>query len=335
MEAFSDLVSLLRYPAGATLLLTHVHPDGDVLGSTLGLGLALQAAGHPVTLAGPHPVPEIYRFLPGAALVRQWSRASENPSTKDSEGSGGPYALVVMMDCPDPERANGLLEGARGPASRVLNIDHHPDNKRYGDVNWIVPTASATGEMVCDLLIALGLPITPAIATNLYTAIHTDTGSFRYSNTTPKTLRAAADLVACGADPAHVASCLYETRAPGSLKLLGELLQRVEVSPDGRVAWLCLPPGSVPESFVEAEDLVTYPRSLAGVEVSLLLREVGDGRVKVSLRAKGGVNVGRLAARFGGGGHANAAGCAVEGALDQVRSVMLSVLAEAMAPEST
>lgn len=333
MDAFRDLVALLGRPQGAVLFLTHVHPDGDVLGSTLGLGLALQNAGHPVTFAGPHLVPEIYRFLPGAALVRQWLRAPENPSARNQGESSGPYGLVVMADCPNPERANGLLEGARGPASRVLNIDHHPDNKRYGDVNWIVPTASATGEMVYDLLVALGLPITPAIATNLYTAIHTDTGSFRYSNTTPKTLRAAADLVACGADPAHVASCLYETRAPGNLKLLGELLQQVEVSPDGRVAWLCLSPGSVAESFVEAEDLVTYPRSLAGVEVSLLLREVGDGSVKVSLRAKGGVNVGRLAARFGGGGHANAAGCTIEGALERARSLILCAVTEAMESE--
>ncbi len=215
----------------------------------------------------------------------------------------------------------------------MINIDHHPDNKRYGDINWIDPTASATGEMVYDLLTTLELPITPSIATNLYTAIHTDTGSFRYSNTTSKTFTAVADLVARGADPAYVASCLYEARAPGSLKLLGELLQKVEVSPDGRVAWLCLSPGSVPESFVEAEDLVTYPRSLAGVKVSLLLREVGDGRVKVSLRAKGEVNVGKLAARFGGGGHANAAGCTVEGTLDQVRSAILRAASQAIESE--
>lgn len=321
MQAFSDLVSLLKRPRGPILLLTHVHPDGDVLGSTLGLGLALQDAGHAVTIAGPHPVPEIYRFLPGASLVHQWAEA------------GRSYDLLIMTDCPNPERANGLLEGARGPASRVINIDHHPDNKRYGDINWIDPTASATGEMVYDLLTTLELPITPSIATNLYTAIHTDTGSFRYSNTTSKTFTAVADLVARGADPAYVASCLYEARAPGSLKLLGELLQKVEVSPDGRVAWLCLSPGSVPESFVEAEDLVTYPRSLAGVKVSLLLREVGDGRVKVSLRAKGEVNVGKLAARFGGGGHANAAGCTVEGTLDQVRSAILRAASQAIESE--
>lgn len=322
MEAFSDLVALLRRPPGEILFLTHVHPDGDAIGSMLGLGLALRDAGHSVTFAGPHAVPELYRFLPGAALIRQWSRAPEP--------SDGSWDLVILADCGDPGRADGLLEGARGPASKVVNIDHHPDNKLYGHVNWVEPAASSTGEMVYDLLVALGFPITPMIAANLYTAIHMDTGSFRYSNTTPKALRAAADLVARGADPAAVASRLYETRAPGSLKLLGELLQQVEVSPDGQVAWLCLTSGSAPESFIEAEDLVTYPRSLAGVKVSLLLRDVGEGLVKVSLRAKGEVNVARIAARFGGGGHANAAGCAVEGNMEQAKTAVLKAVAEAM-----
>ncbi len=322
MEAFSDLVALLRRPPGEILFLTHVHPDGDAIGSMLGLGLALRDAGHSVTFAGPHAVPELYRFLPGAALIRQWSRAPE--------ASDGSWDLVILADCADTGRVDGLLEGARGPESKVVNIDHHPDNKRYGHVNWVEPAASSTGEMVYDLLIALGFPITPMIAANLYTAIHMDTGSFRYSNTTPKALRAAADLVARGADPAEVASRLYETRAPGSLKLLAELLQQVEASPDGQVAWLCLPSGSAPESFIEAEDLVTYPRSLAGVKVSLLLRDVGEGLVKVSLRAKGEVNVAKIAARFGGGGHANAAGCAVEGNMEQAKTAVLKAVAEAM-----
>jgi phosphoesterase RecJ-like protein len=313
-----DLVRLLSNPPGPVLLLAHVYPDGDVLGSLLGLGLALLERGYPITMAGPHPVPDVLHFLPGASLLRQWSEAKET------------FDLVLLADCPDPSRTHGLLEGARSPTTRVVNIDHHPDNKRYGDVNWIDPTASASGEMVYSLLLALTFPITREIATNLFTALHTDTGSFRYSNTTSHTLKVAADLVTHGADPARVAAHLYETRPAGSLKLLGRLLQEVEMSVDGNAAWLALPAGSVPETFLETEDLVTYPRSIAGVKVAFLLREVGAGGVKASLRAKGEVDVGRIAARFGGGGHANAAGCMLRGSLEDATRAILQAVSEAI-----
>jgi phosphoesterase RecJ-like protein len=314
-----SLFRLLSSPPGSILLLAHVYPDGDVLGSLLGLGLALLDRGRPVTMAGPHPVPAGLHFLPGASLFRPWSEAKEA------------FDLVLLADCPDPSRTNGLLEGARVATTRVINIDHHPDNRCYGDVNWIDPTASASGEMVYRLLRALDFPITREIATNLFAAIHTDTGSFRYSNTSPRALRVAADLVARGADPAQVASHLYETRPAESLKLLGRFLEQIEVSADGSAAWLALPAGSASEAFLETEDLVTYPRSLTGVKVAFLLREVGGGGVKVSLRAKGEVDVGRIAARFGGGGHANAAGCTLRGSLEDARRMILGAVSEAMA----
>lgn len=314
----AELVALLRAPRGRVLLLGTVQPDGDLLGSQIGLGLALADAGAAVTLAGPHPVPDVLRFLPGAALVERWERAT------------GSFDLVILVDCPDPSRTNGLLEGSRGPATRVVSIDHHQDSRRYADVHWVEPAASATGEMVYDLIQALGLKLTPEIATNLYTSIHTDTGSFRYSNTTPRALRVAADLVAHGARPELVAGALYECRRPEDLRRLAELLARVEVSPDGRVAWLALPAGSVTEAFVAAEDLVNYPRSIASVKVAALFREIDPGSVKASLRAKGEVNVARIAAAFGGGGHANAAGCTIAGSLAEARDAILKSVAEAL-----
>jgi phosphoesterase RecJ-like protein len=182
---------------------------------------------------------------------------------------------------------------------------------------------------VYKLLVALGWPISAPVAMNLFTAIHTDTGSFRYSNVTPETFRISAALVASGADPARVSSALYERRERNSLRWLGEVLARVRVSDDGRVAWVALPPGLVPESFIEAEDLVNYPRSVESVRVACLFRE-RDGRVKVSLRGKGDVEVNRIAARFGGGGHRNAAGCTVAGSLDEVRSAVLAAVTEAL-----
>ena len=315
----AELVALLRPPRGSVLVLGTVQPDGDLLGSQIGLGLALADAGASVTLAGPHPVPDVFRFLPGADLVQRWERAP------------GRFDLVILVDCPEPSRTNGLLEGARGATTRVVSIDHHPDSKRYAHVHWVEPAASATGEMIYDLVRAVGLKLTPEVVTNLFTSIHTDTGSFRYSNTTPRTFKIAADLVAHGARPHLVAGALYEGRRPEDLRRLGELLGRVEVSSDGVVAWLALPADTVSEGFLAAEDLVTYPRSIAGVKVAALLREVGLGTVKVSLRAKGEVNVGKIAAAFGGGGHANAAGFTMSGSLAAARDAVLRAVADALA----
>ena len=314
------LVETLSGRGGRILLLGHVHPDADVLGTLFALGLALERSGWSPTFAGPHPVPDVLAFLPGSDRYEVWSHAAAQ------------FPVIVLTDCPNHARTEGLLEQARGPESRVLNIDHHPDNRRYGSLDWIDPEAAATGEMVHELIGALGLPVTPDIALNLFTAIHTDTGSFRYSNTTARTFRIAAALTRAGADPALVSDRLYQRRAAGSLNELGAVLRRVAVSEDGRVAWLTVPRGLVSDAFVSAEDLVSYPRSLDGVRVAMLLREDAPGTVKVSLRAKGDVAVNRIAGRFGGGGHENAAGCTVPGDLDDVARTMLAAVREAMAP---
>lgn len=315
------LLETLGRRGGEALLLGHVHPDADVLGTLLGMGLALERAGWAVTLAGPHPVPEPLRFLPGAERYQAWARS---PRT---------FPVVVMTDCPNPGRTEGLLEGARAPAGQVLNIDHHPDNHRYGTVNWIDPAAAATGEMVVALLRALDLEITPDIAVNLFTAIHTDTGSFRYSNTTPRTFRLAAELMECGVRPDAVSDRLYQQRRPEALRQLAEVLRRVEVSSDGQLAWLTVPEGLVSDAFVAAEDLVNYPRSVAGVRVAILLREEGPGLIKASLRGKGDVAVNRIAHQFGGGGHEAAAGCTIAGTLPAATAAVLLAAREALRSE--
>ncbi len=312
------LLDVLAHPRGQALMLGHVHPDGDVLGTLLGLGLALETAGWNVTFAGPHPVPDVLAFLPGSERWQVWSRA---PRAFDA---------LVLTDCPNDGRTEGLLEGARGASTRVLNIDHHPDNRRYGTVNWIDVSAAATGEMVLDLIKALGLKVTREIALNLFTAVHTDTGSFRYSNTTARTFQAAAELTAAGAEPALVSDRLYQRRPKDALITLGEVLRRVEVSPDGRVAWLTVPRGLTSEAFMAAEDLVTYPRSIEGVKVAVLLREEAPGVVKASLRGKGDVPVNRIAHRFGGGGHENAAGCTLSGTLEDATATLLAAVAQAL-----
>jgi phosphoesterase RecJ-like protein len=317
-----DVLRAFDRAPGRALMLGHVHPDADVLGTLLALGEALEGRGWRVVEGGPHPAPGALDFLP---------RVERYEVLKTLEGR---FDLVVLTDCPNPDRTEGLIDAARVAADAVVNIDHHPDNRRYGTVNWIDVGAAATGEMIYRLLLALGASLTPSIASNLFTAIHTDTGSFRYSNVTPDTFRIASALTEAGADPAAVSSALYERRAPDALRFLGESLSRVRVSDDGRIAWLALPAGLVPERFIEAEELVNYPRSIATVKVGCLLRELGGGRVKVSLRAKGEVDVNRVAAQFGGGGHANAAGCTVRGTLDSVTDQVLDAVRAAVASAS-
>ena len=313
-----EVMDLLR-GRQSFVLLAHLYPDGDVLGSQLGLGLALAAAGRRVTLACRHPVPEPFHFLPGADQVQQWKAAQGDPE------------VVVTLDCPEPSRLGGLLEGFRPPGAVVVNIDHHSDNRRYGDVNWVQPGASATGEMVFELLDALGLPLTVDVAVNLYTAIVTDTGSFRYSNTTPKTLRIAARLLEAGVDPAAVGNELYESRHLAGLHLLGRMLQQVEASPDGRIAWVVIDRSQMESADLpEAEDFVTYPRSLRTAKVAVLFREL-RAEVKVSFRAKGEVDVARIAHGFGGGGHPNAAGAVIEGDLARVKPLVLDAVRRAVA----
>ena len=314
------LLAALARPSGHALMLGHVHPDADVLGTLLALGLALEARGWRVRYGGPHPAPAILSFLPG---VERYERLVALEQSFD---------VIVLTDCPNPDRTEGLLEQAHRGGGQVLNIDHHPDNRGYGDLHWIDPAAAATGELVYRLLTALDAPLTPAIATNLFTAIHTDTGSFRYSNVTPETFAIASALVAAGAEPARVSTALYERRPAGALGMLGATLSRIEVSEDGRVAWLALPAGAVPEAFVESEELVNYPRSIASVRVACFLRDRG-GEVKVSLRAKGDVDVNTIAARFGGGGHRNAAGCSVKGSLAEVTRAVLDAVGDALAED--
>jgi phosphoesterase RecJ-like protein len=311
------VLAVFRRGPQRAVLLGHVHPDADAVGTLLALGVVLRERGWAVLCGGPHPAPEVLSFLPGVEGYQRLERIE------------GAWDVAILTDCPNPARTEGLLDEARRAGARIVNIDHHHDNRQYGHVNWVDPGAAATAELVYWLLVALGVSPSPAVATNLYTAIHVDTGSFRYSNVTADTFRVAAALVEAGADPAWVAGRLYERRSPESLRLLAATLARIQVSGDGRVAWLSLPAGTVPEAFVEAEDLVTYPRSIASVRVACLLRE-RDGVVKVSLRSKGDVDVSRIAAKFGGGGHPNAAGCTVAGSLDEVTQQVLASVGAAL-----
>lgn len=298
----------------AVLLLNHVSPDGDCLGSTLALARALWAHGKRAVVASADGVPDMYRFLPGADRI------------VTDVAPGDAFGAVVFMECSTPDRAGGLAARAAAvPLS--INIDHHVSNAGYGDLVLYDPGAAAVGELVTPIVAALG-PIDPDTATCLLTALLTDTGSFRYASVTPRTLRIAADLVQAGASPAHVFTRVYENRPAAAMRLLGLALSRLALSPDGRIAWTAVTQEMLRESgapMEESEGIVGWLRAMAGVHAALLFKEEPDG-IHVSLRGGPGVRAHVIAEAFGGGGHAAAAGFTAAGPLpDVVRRTLTAV----------
>jgi len=296
------------------LLLNHVSPDGDCLGSTLALARALRARGGQAVVASNDGVPAMYRFLPGADQIVSEILPDE------------PFDAAVFMECSTPDRAGALAARAVG-APLWINIDHHVSNGGYGDLILYDPAAAAVAELVTPIVQALG-PLDPGGATCLLTALLTDTGSFRYASVTPRTLRIAAELVAAGASPADVYTQVYENRPVGALRLLGVALGRLTMSPDGRVAWTAVTQEMLRETgaaMEESEGIVGMLRAIGGVQVALLFKEEPDG-IHVSLRGRPGVRANVIAEAFGGGGHAAAAGFTAAGPLpDVVRRTLEAV----------
>lgn len=316
---FAQIVDLLRTKE-SFLMLLHVQPDGDSIGSTLALGLALEQAGKRVTMVRVDELPAVYRFLPGSEKFVPWQEVS------------GEYDAVIFMDCGDLERTGEAAVLVRLAKVKV-NIDHHVTNNLYGDLNYIDPARAAVGEQVYLLMKELGLPLNKEIATALYTSIVTDTGNFRYENTSPDTHLIAAHLLVEDVEPYEVSKAIYETRSMASLQLLAHALNSLERSDDGQIAWVTVT-RAVFDQFQakpeDTEDLISYPRSLQGVEVAICFREVQDDQVKVSFRSKKWCDVSRLAMRFGGGGHARAAGCTFRGSLQAAKDAVLAAAREAL-----
>jgi len=281
----------------------HESPDGDSVGSALAMGLTLMRLGRRVDLVTSDPVPSAYRWLPGADLIRPCTAVQ------------GPHEVALLLDCSSLERAGGAAELA-ARAGRLVNIDHHPTNDGFGDFSLVDPAAAAVAEILAGVLEAWGRPPDRDVATCLYTGLLTDSGSFRFANTTAHSLETAGRLVRRGADPAAVAEAVYEHRSPAHLRLLGRALQGLQLDCDARLAWVRL----LRRDFAacgagdeDVEGIVGYLRTVDGVEVAALFRETGEGRVKVGFRSRSRVDAARLAARFGGGGHSRAAGCWLEG----------------------
>ncbi len=322
MSDFAPVIELFS-KKNEFLVTAHVNPDGDAVGSLLGLGLLLKSMGKEVVLVLAQPVPSTYRFLPGSDRVFLPQDLSRET-----------YEVGVALDCSELERVGEALQKILKNCRFLVNIDHHLSNKRFGDLNLVDSEAAATGEIICELAEKMGVKISPEVATNLYTALVTDTGSFQFANTTPRCHYTAARLLEYGAKRQQIREFLYEQRSLPSLRLLEKALGTLSLNSNGRIAWMkvrkefFLETGAVPE---DCEGFIEYPKSLAGVELGVLFKEIEYGEVKVGFRSKTLLDVSKLAELFGGGGHERAAGCVVSGELDRVVELVIATAEEFLA----
>jgi len=292
------------------LICSHVRPDGDCVGSTLGLLYALEAMGKTARAFNASPIPLNFQFLPGWERIANDVRDGFEPET------------TVFVDCGGPDR----VEDGFQPRGYVINIDHHATNDVFGEVNYIDVKATAVGEQIFAVVDRLGIPLTPEIATNLYLAILSDTGGFRYPNTRMHTFEVAARLVDAGANPSTISQEFYETRSPESLWLQGQVLSNLHIECEGTFCWAEITWDmykKVGGEENEPDGLVSDMRGVRGVEVSALVHELEEGGLRVGIRSKGKVDVSVLAQRLGGGGHHNASGAFILGNYDEIKRRVL------------
>ena len=290
---------------------THVRPDGDAIGSLLGMTFILRKLGKEADPYCQDSVPPAQEFLIGSGEIR---RQIENPVT---------YDAAVLVDCGSFVRVGRHLADSIRGIPTLIDIDHHVNETPFGDVFWVDPSASSTCEMLYRLCKHLQVPLDAATATQLYTGILTDTGSFRFANTNHRVLQIAADLVTAGAQPAYIAEQIYESASPQGIQLLARMLTTVAFAADNRLATAELTQQMFNETAttpVDSEGFINHLRSVKPVELAMLFREDGDGKIHVSLRSKGDVDVATFAHRFDGGGHRRAAAFRIAGDLQTTRS---------------
>ncbi len=319
--SFPQMAELLRN-ANTVVVLSHFRPDGDAIGSTLAVTLALQALGKQVLAINEDGVPETLKFMPGSECIRQPADFN-GPIQAD---------LVVAVDCANRERLGANALALLGEVPVWLNVDHHKSNEGYGDHHYIDSACPATGQVLWDFLESEQLPLTKAIAENLYVAISTDTGSFQYESVTARTYEIGAKVVGMGINIAELNRSTYESFPLRRVELLRGLLAEMEITHEGRVSsWmlrqsLAQKVGMIPE---DAEGLVDTIRCIQGVLVVVHLEELPTGKIRVSLRSKSPqIDVGAVAAKFGGGGHKMAAGARLAGPIEEARQKLFHAITE-------
>ncbi|WP_258839505.1 bifunctional oligoribonuclease/PAP phosphatase NrnA [Mechercharimyces sp. CAU 1602] len=320
MEPLSAATRFLN-EANRFLVISHVDPDGDAIGSTLAVGEVLQQLGKEVQMVNESVLPRKFRFLAGSERIG-------SPEEVDIER----FSHVITVDAADIRRI-GSLHTALAPDTAILNIDHHGTNDHFGTMNWVVADAAATTQVLYEWIENLPVSWTPSLATSVYTGLFTDTGGFRYSNTSEDVMQIAAKLLAHGAPAHQVAEEVMETVSRSHLHLLQQALSSLSFAHNDQIAWMVLSGEWVHEQKDEVEGIVNYARNVEGVEVGILFREVKSQVWKVSLRSREHVDVSRVATSFDGGGHARAAGCTVIGSEKEVTMRVVSLVKELLAGE--
>ena len=294
------------------LITSHARPDGDSIGSQLAMAFALDALGKSVRIVNADAAPEHYQDFPGMTRIEIASRV-DAPDVD----------AVIVMECSDLTRTG--VEGLDNQF--IVNIDHHGGNRMYGALNWHDESAAACGEMVFDVIGALGVPFTEEIATHIYLALLTDTGSFHHSNITPRTFDICRQCVEAGVNPAVMARRVFDSNSFGKLKLIGALLDGMELMDDGRLAVLYMDDemlAATGSTNNDTEGLINLPLTAREIQAVVFFKTTSTGELRVSMRSKYDVDVRRVASQFGGGGHKNAAGFTVPGTLRDVREGIIA-----------
>ncbi len=322
-HTFADILEAIG-GARRILLGSHARPDGDAIGSTVAMGMLLRAAGKETVTVNCDPVPDALRFLPGIDQIQ-------------SPHSVGEADLVITLDSADRARLGQEFWDAAEGCGRVINIDHHISNTEYGNINYIDSDSPATGQIVYQLAQRAGWQLNQEAAENLYAAISTDTGSFRYPSTTAETMRIAGDLVELGVDVGEINRLLYESYPLRRIEMLRFLLEDMQISGDGRYASVILPYHATEKLDLQAGDTegaIDTIRAIDSVIVAVLFESLPDGQVRVSSRSKDpNYSVGALCAEFGGGGHTLAAGARMAGPIEVARQSFMERVALLMAAE--
>ena len=296
---------------------SHQRPDGDAIGSAMAMALALRVLGKDAIVVTDAIPPVFLQPFPGVDGIQITQEVHDT------------FDAALIMECSEVSRT-----GVRGlDRSPLMNIDHHPGNKVYGTVNWIDESAAACGEQAFTLIEAIGAPLTREIATHVYLAILTDTGSFHFSHLSPRTYEVAKRCVEAGADPQWIAQTHYDSNSLSRVRIFGAVMNGMVIVDEGRAALLSITRqamDSLGGTNDDLEGLINFPLTVKDIEAVAFFKEVGDHDWRVSLRSKGSVDIGIIARANGGGGHTNAAGCAAKGPLDQVNRQFGQLLTEAI-----
>lgn len=298
------------------VLACHINPDGDTLGSMIALALGLEYLGKKTTLLSADGVPAMYAFLPGTERIQTRTERRD-------------FDLAIALDAGELARVGAASAEAVQAAPVLMDIDHHVTSGQFGHIRLLDAGAAATGEIIFDLLVALGVPLSLPIAECLLCALLTDTGSFRFMNVTPRTMQIAGEMIRLGASPNTIAECVFENKPFAAQKLLGRALESLQRTPDGLIVWAHVTQGDFAEFAAgdeATEGVVNAIRSVQGAEVALFLREMPTGKLRVSLRARDPIDVSLVAKQFGGGGHRLASGCTLDGPLEQAEARLVEAV---------